>query len=156
MRPTLTLFPLLIWRCFCRAIRDGHPTGRRSRLSTLKGWPPSQLEDGTLCDFSVSRSVGLPVSGLKSVQSFGLAQIFHAMVDLDLTASPIRISLSTASFNYGRNSQRLVGNVVFTKEQIILSDWRARTSGREKLEVCAPFATGKLTRKTFLNPEPMP
>ena len=73
MRPILTLFPLLIWRCFCRANRGGHPTETRTPISTLKGWPPSQLEDGTLCDFSVSRSVGLPVSGLKSVQSFGLA-----------------------------------------------------------------------------------
>ena len=51
---------------------SGHPTETRTPISTLKGWPPSQLEDGTLCDFSVSRSVGLPVSGLKSVQSFGL------------------------------------------------------------------------------------
>ena len=57
---------------------SGHPTETRTPISTLKGWPPSQLEDGTLCDFSVSRSVGLPVSGLKSVQSFGLAQIFYA------------------------------------------------------------------------------
>ena len=67
---------------------SGHPTETRTPISTLKGWPPSQLEDGTLCDFSVSRSVGLPVSGLKSVQSFGLAQIFHAMVDLGLSTSP--------------------------------------------------------------------
>ena len=52
---------------------SGHPTETRTPISTLKGWPPSQLEDGTLYDFSVSRSVGLPVSGLKSVQSFGLA-----------------------------------------------------------------------------------
>ena len=52
---------------------SGHPTETRTPISTLKGWPPSQLEDGTLCDFSVSRSVGLPVSGLKSVQSFGLS-----------------------------------------------------------------------------------
>ena len=57
---------------------SGHPTETRTPISTLKGWPPSQLEDGTLCNFSVSRSVGLPVSGLKSVQSFGLAQIFYA------------------------------------------------------------------------------
>ena len=57
---------------------SGHPTETRTPISTLKGWPPSQLEDGTLYDFSVSRSVGLPVSGLKSVQSFGLAQIFYA------------------------------------------------------------------------------
>ena len=34
------------------------------------------------------RSVGLPVSGLKSVQSFGLAQILRAMVDLGLSTSP--------------------------------------------------------------------
>ena len=40
MRPTLTLFPLLIWRCFCRANRDGHPTGTRTRICTLKGCRP--------------------------------------------------------------------------------------------------------------------
>lgn len=33
---------------------SGHPTETRTPISTLKGWPPSQLEDGTLCDFSVS------------------------------------------------------------------------------------------------------
>ena len=38
----------------------------------VRGWDDKD-------DFSVSRSVGLPVSGLKSVQSFGLAQIFYAM-----------------------------------------------------------------------------
>lgn len=81
---------------------SGHPTETRTPISTLKGWPPSQLEDGTLCDFSVSRSVGLPVSGLKSVQSFGLTQILCAM-SLDLAVSSIRISLSTAPFYYGRN-----------------------------------------------------
>ena len=39
-RPTLTLFPLLIQRCFCRANRDGHPTGTRTRICTLKGCRP--------------------------------------------------------------------------------------------------------------------
>ena len=26
----------------------GHPTGARTPISTLKGWPPNQLEDGTI------------------------------------------------------------------------------------------------------------
>ena len=48
MRPTLTLFPLLIWRCFCRANRGGGSTEVRTPISSVKGWPPSQLEDGTI------------------------------------------------------------------------------------------------------------
>ena len=27
---------------------SGHPTETRTPISTLKGWPPSQLEDGTI------------------------------------------------------------------------------------------------------------
>ena len=48
MRPTLTLFPLLIWRCFYRANRGGDSTEVRTPISSVKGWPPSQLEDGTI------------------------------------------------------------------------------------------------------------
>ena len=48
MRPTLTLFPLLIWRCFCRANRGGDSTEARTPISSVKGWPPDQLEDGTI------------------------------------------------------------------------------------------------------------
>ena len=40
----------------------------------------------------------MSVSGFESVQSFGLAQILCAVVDLDLAASPIKISLSTAPY----------------------------------------------------------
>ena len=40
----------------------------------------------------------MSVSGFESVQSFGLAQNIHAMVDLDLAASPVKFSLSTAPY----------------------------------------------------------
>ena len=90
---------------------SGHPTETRTPISTLKGWPPSQLEDGTLYDFSVSRSVGLPVSGLKSVQSFGLAQIFYAKRWTWVfrpAQSKFFSRLSTAPYlHYGRNFMRL-------------------------------------------------
>ena len=90
----------------------------------------------------------MPVSGFESVQSFGLARNIHAMVGLDLTASPIRISLSTDPFNYVRNFQRFAGIVVSAKVDGCYHHLRARSPGREKLEVCAPFATGALTEET--------
>ena len=82
----------------------GHPAGCRSPFFGVKGRGPSQRRrQGDKIDFSVFRSVGLPVSGFESVQSFGLAQILHAAVDLDLAVSPIKISLSTDPSNYVRN-----------------------------------------------------
>ena len=68
-------------------------------LFGLKGRRVYQITpQGDKGDFSVSRSVGLPVSGFESVQSFGLARNIHAAVDLDLAASPVKFSLSTAPY----------------------------------------------------------
>ena len=90
----------------------------------------------------------MPVSGFKSVQSFGLAQILYAAVDLDLAASPIGFSLSTDPSNYVRNFQRFAGSVVSAKVGRCYYHLRARSTGREKVEVCAPFATDTLTEET--------
>src|SRR2546426_6611337 len=43
-----------------RLHRPGSPNGVRTRVSTLRGWCPGPLDDGTLrptCDFSRQRSV---------------------------------------------------------------------------------------------------
>ena len=89
----------------------------------------------------------LPVAMLSTVIA-GRGNTPTLQVDLDLAASPIRISLSTDPSNYVRNSQRFAGIVVSAKVDGCYHHLRARSSGREKLEVCAPFATGALTEET--------
>ena len=70
-------------------------------------------------------------------------------MDLDLAASPVKFSLSTAPY--------LIMAEILSAHQVLLYPRGSKlrfqphgpgASGREKLEVCAPFATGVLTEET--------
>ena len=116
---------------------SGHPTETRTPISTLKGWPPSQLEDGTIkqdstfaCSVVVistdttGREVSLewprsswtrrPLPKFRIWFANKFLLVIH-WVRL-LVSMSIRISLSTAPFDYGRNFQRFAGNVVSIKK----------------------------------------
>lgn len=84
MRPTLTLFPLLIWRCFCRANRGGDSTEIRTPISSVKGWPPSQLEDGTIKQDSTFACLVVVLS----TDTTGRGNIPTLLVGLALSRSP--------------------------------------------------------------------
>ena len=66
-----------------------------------------------------NRPRGMPSTLLGGPGSFD--QPLQSFLGIYYCLKPFRISLSTDSFNYVRNSQRLAGNVVFAQEQIILS-----------------------------------
>ena len=65
---------------------SGHPTETRTPISTLKGWPPSQLEDETIIIFLLAMTTGIePVSSERQSEIIAFIPRHDAWAFLSLT-----------------------------------------------------------------------